>query len=224
MLKKYKLILVAVTLLVAVSTIHVFAGDYTNSDPNTNNWYNRYNAVSYAIQYAVNPNTQKYSFYSNGDCTNFASQVLHEGNMSMTGMYNASSINSWYYNSYYIRSDSWINAHKFRYHWGNVNDVGYNGSYAYRVMTYSEAYNDFVNKVYTPLWEADVIGWVAASNGETTHMSVVQDYNTDTKDIIICQHSSPVNINVSLKSTLKKYIDAGGGSNWLTLFLIKKGP
>ena len=142
----------------------------------------------------------------------------------MTGMYNSGSNDSWYYSSYYIRSNTWIGAHAFRYHWGNVNNVGYNGSYAYRVITYSDAYNDFTNKIYNPLWQADIIGWVNYYDGQTSHLSVVQDYDPTTGDIIVCQHSSDNgSINVSLKYLLEIYINKGCGSNWLTLFLIKNG-
>lgn len=42
------------------------------------NVYNRHNAVQYAHQYGLQPNTQ-YPYYEGNDCTNFVSQCLQAG-------------------------------------------------------------------------------------------------------------------------------------------------
>lgn len=55
----------------------------TNSSM-TNTQYNRTNAVCWALTYGVPNHPQSYfTYYNNGNCTNFVSQCLWYGNMSM---------------------------------------------------------------------------------------------------------------------------------------------
>jgi len=65
--------------------------------------YDRLKAVAYARRWALGRNP-KYADFQNmgGDCTNFASQVLHAGGCPMNY-----SKNGWYYNSLNDRAPAW---------------------------------------------------------------------------------------------------------------------
>ncbi|UJF36129.1 amidase domain-containing protein [Paenibacillus hexagrammi] len=57
---------------------------FTNSNSSVNSGYNRTNAANYAKAHATNDTrNQNYASYGSaadgGDCTNFASQILHDG-------------------------------------------------------------------------------------------------------------------------------------------------
>jgi hypothetical protein len=68
--------------------IKLYAKDFTN-ESTRNSWYNRVLALDYMEKYAEKSNTQYADFTSlGGDCTNFVSQVLMAGGMSMQGKYN----------------------------------------------------------------------------------------------------------------------------------------
>ena len=65
--------------------------------------YDRYEAVEYALRYAIIPNPAYYDFSAiGGDCTNFVSQCLYAGCKVMNY-----SQNGWYYNNINSRSPSW---------------------------------------------------------------------------------------------------------------------
>jgi hypothetical protein len=89
----------------------------------TTPYYYTYNRTSAAANYAIahynSPNAD-YVDYTNsgGDCTNFASQILHEGGGLLTLIDSSATDDnpSWYYNknsSGWLKSYSWINADKF---------------------------------------------------------------------------------------------------------------
>lgn len=63
-----------------------------------------YKANSYALDYALTPNS-KYRYFSNGDCTNFASQIMSAAGVNQT--------NTWYYKGYYNYSTAWSVAENF---------------------------------------------------------------------------------------------------------------
>jgi len=73
--------------------------------------YNANGAATYANTYALSPNPNYFNLESiGGDCTNFASQVLHEGG-GIPMHYGASGYNtSWFYTSPSNRSTSWAGA------------------------------------------------------------------------------------------------------------------
>jgi cell wall-associated NlpC family hydrolase len=106
---------------------------YFNSNLFRANNYNRQNAVTYAIKYALNPNTG-YKFLAShgdggGDCSNFISQCLHAGGAPMS----FDTSRPWWYKS--IRNNdtwsvSWTVAHSL--YWclkvrGNNNIIGLKG-------------------------------------------------------------------------------------------------
>jgi hypothetical protein len=84
-----------------------YYGNFYRSD----NLYNRKNAVTYALNYALTPNTE-YKFLKShgdngGDCTNFVSQCMNSGGAPL-----ARNIAPWWYDIKSHRwSTSWTVAH-----------------------------------------------------------------------------------------------------------------
>lgn len=76
--------------------------------------YNREAAVAYARRWALarNPAFKDYEHYG-GNCTNFASQVLHAGGIPFTTSGAHAGLN-WYWYSDGSRSPSWTSAHYLR--------------------------------------------------------------------------------------------------------------
>lgn len=66
---------------------------------------NMYNAVGYAEYYAIIPNLLAYGFFP-ADCTNFVSQILHEGGEFPMESGNADPTHNWYF-SYLGYSNTW---------------------------------------------------------------------------------------------------------------------
>jgi hypothetical protein len=66
--------------------------------------YDRVKAYNYAKRWALDRNPRYYDFeYLGGDCTNFASQVLHAGGCPM----NYKKWTGWYYSNLNNRAPSW---------------------------------------------------------------------------------------------------------------------
>lgn len=76
--------------------------------------YNNTAAISYALQYAITPNSSYADFSgSGGDCTNFISQCLYAGGIKQhTGT--AYSTTCWFYKTSTNRSATWTGANEFR--------------------------------------------------------------------------------------------------------------
>lgn len=178
-LSKKVILITLVFMLCFCLAINVFAGDYTSSNPNKNSNYNRLTAWSYLNNYysfqapyegsgSGTSSGTYYNFYNDdGDCTNFASQVLKAGGMSYLGS-NRNYSSSWFYNGTYPNySCTWTSANWFRKHWGNVNNVGSNRAYSYQVYTVSQALSNW-NTIYYDMWEGDVIQH-ADIHGRTYH-------------------------------------------------------
>ncbi len=63
--------------------------------------YNQTDAAAYALTYAKNPNTTKYKYYPDSDCTNFVSQAMKAGGIKYD--YNGNKE----YKKWYKYSESW---------------------------------------------------------------------------------------------------------------------
>lgn len=203
-MKKLIPILLA-SFFISLASTSVYAGNYTSSDINKNNSYQRVYAVNYAASYVENSNPY-YPFYVYGDCTNFVSQCIYAGGMPMIDNSSYDIRRQWYMNRVvhpkvvnYYKSDTWISAHEFRHHWANVNDIGWNRCYQYKI--YSSAYNlrtsnSLWNDLYNRCSGGDVIQYVyGPSNsqyGKTHHSQLVHrrsNPNT-TKKISMAQHTT----------------------------------
>lgn len=77
-------------------------------------WLHRQSIIDYAYQYGLNPNPSYRDFSANsggGDCTNFASQALYNGNWTtVSGFYQLDT--AWWYNIA-TQTYTWVNAHKW---------------------------------------------------------------------------------------------------------------
>ena len=70
-------------------------------------------AVSYAKKYAVNENQKKYGYIKGADCTNFVSQVMHEGGqLQNDGWKCYKLLGKFHY------TKAWCNANMFANYWG----------------------------------------------------------------------------------------------------------
>jgi len=157
--------------LISAFVVQAYAGNYTSTDPDKNSNFDRDAAYSYADDWYDGNNEDDY--YDAGlDCTNFASQVLHEGGMPTASISSYEDINGWR-----PHSGTWENAHYFRHYWGNVNDVGKNKAYSYTIYTKTSALNNFYNDFYLPLYQGDVIQY-ATSSGDTVHSQVIYDWDS----------------------------------------------
>ena len=110
-------LILVLSMLLNVSSFAVYENGPQNIE------YNRTNAQSYIGMYTTSPNSAYHYFTypdEGGDCTNFASQVVRAGGMSMTAAVDNPGDSSWYYYGSSWgrgRSSSWTSATKFRTYW-----------------------------------------------------------------------------------------------------------
>lgn len=202
-MKKHIASIAAVTCLgFSVLASHVLgaAGTIEFTNPSsTNKGYNREGAAKYAVDHAPldKRNTRYANYGSNsdgGDCTNFASQVLHEGGgLAFHGTKGKNDfIKDWYYYGSDIppakkpRTSTWTGAHQFRKHWGVVDGSGGKNVYQMKKYTMEEAYKNF-KEIYSDLWKGDIVQYMD-KNGHTYHSQVVWKYGTGIMNV--AQHST----------------------------------
>ena len=128
-------------------------------------------ARAYAETYATKYNPKygyEYAIHDSADCTNFASQILLAGGISMDTYMSESS--GWWWKAKNSRSISWRNADTFKNYMGS---------------TYStKRWNSFKGNVTA----GDFIGLDATSDGIVDHIGFV--YTTGPSGVYIAQHSS----------------------------------
>lgn len=194
-MKKFVSVIVSMTLLFSL-TLNAFAYSTEFSDGDKNTSYSRTAARDYLNQYTVTPNSN-YADYtgSGGDCTNFVSQMLRAGGMSMTAKKSSPGNDSWYYygSAWGNRTSTWTGAHYFRTYWGVINGVGYKHAramYKYsaaELQNNSAAYRNLVSRCQI----GDVIQFVNES-GVTYHSMGVQRvyYDNGVRKVTVSQHTS----------------------------------
>lgn len=183
------------TLLISLFVTSAYAV-YDDGPENTE--YNRTNAQTYIGNYTTNPNDDYYYFDISlgGDCTNFASQVVHAGGMDMTPAKNNPGDDSWYYyNSTWGRgrSSSWTGATKFRTYWADINGVGEKNAYQFRAYTVSELNDDNTwYDVWSYLEPGDIVQHVSSSDWDTYHSQAVHrtSYENGEYKVSVGQHTS----------------------------------
>jgi hypothetical protein len=206
---------------------------FTNSNSSVNSIYNRANAATYAKNHATNATRNTtYSSFSGvgGDCTNFASQILHDGGgLPFVGSKGTNTLTgTWYYygslpstsSNLNGRTYTWTGAHEYRTYWGDT-DSG-NGRHAYQMIKYSiaDAYNNF-GEINDLLWLGDQVQF-ADANAKTTHTVTVDDYTW--LNTYVSQHSDSAGTwasGLDLKSVIKTRMDAGTAS-YVYLLIIKQ--
>ncbi|MBQ3544415.1 MAG: amidase domain-containing protein [Lachnospiraceae bacterium] len=215
MLKSKKIFSLILTVVMLATTFTAFA------DSNTN--FNRNNAAWYAGNYATSPNPAYYNYSSvGGDCTNFASQVLRYGGISMTSRKsNPDNTADWYYHgaNWPDRTPSWTDAHYFRGYFGNVNGVGHNHAYAMEKYSVANLKSDF-SSIYYDAWEGDIVQWTTGHDGQTRHSMVVVGYSGG--DLQVAYRNAEGYLNTA-STSLEDFIDNLSNSDWITLLRIKNG-
>lgn len=126
-----------------------------------------YGATEYAKNYWMECN-EKYGYFIRGDCTNFASQILHEGwGMPLNSEWNTFSSNT-------MAQRNWRVAQDFTEYWTKVR--GYNGGlYTTRAQVNANA------------TQGDFIAFMRKNSTEIYHVAFVQDKVNG--DIYLTQHT-----------------------------------
>lgn len=133
--------------------------------------FNLSEAKKYAKKWAteINPTygEEKAKIFFSADCTNFVSQILYAGGISMD-KYNDDT-KGWWWSSKGVRSVSWVNANTFKNYMGS----GYN----------TQKWSDFVSNVRG----GDFIGVDFGDDGSVDHMGFV--YTKSRGRLKIAQHT-----------------------------------
>lgn len=229
-LKFTKLVTVSAIMVATLASsngVYAASVEFTNSNASINSSYDRAGAVAFIKSYAAKPGytVSPYTTYGDpnlygggGDCTNFASQILHlGGGLPFHGQkgYNRNTVD-WYYYGPNVppatnpRTSSWTGAHEFRQHWGVVNGVG--GKYAYQMRKYTnaEAAGAYYTEIYQQLWKGDIIQYVD-STGMTQHTQIVWNYADGVMNV--SEHSVDGNywgLEIGLKTELEERQYDGG--------------
>ena len=126
--KKLLSVVCACAMMLAIVSTNAQAYSTVYENGSSNSSYNRTAARDYLNKYTRTPNTAYADFTSaGGDCTNFVSQMLRAGGMSMTAQKSNPGDNSWYYygSAWGKRTSTWTAANNFRTYWGVINGSGY---------------------------------------------------------------------------------------------------
>lgn len=143
------IVLIILTTCTSINTCQAFSKVESYGNSNTN--FNRYNSMTYQdVYYSVhNPD---FEYIDGANCTNWASQTLLGGGMSPISSYSNPSkhgdIRNWYYNPkktiFDKRCESFVNAEKFRSHWGvDVNGNGNKRANYSMITTLRDWYNNW---------------------------------------------------------------------------------
>lgn len=166
-------------------------------DKNITTRYNRQSVSTYAKEWAAYPGNPQFS--SNmfaelgGDCTNFVSQAVNAGGISMQhGDRNSPS--SWFYygSAPSQRSASWTSANEFTRHFTTgIDGIGYRRASRSRAVTLYYAVAMF-DEIFDFLDVGDVVQLTNISTTSRRHSMVITDKGrTDGKNVLLfAQHSA----------------------------------
>lgn len=161
--------------------------------------------VEYAAKWAKSYNKSEYGRCSGGDCTNFTSQIKHEGGVPLFNGTSKPYRAPWKYYKYgkgkINWSDRWANADRFGKFFGEKSKYK-GGSY-----TEPKRYKAFVN-FSKAVKKGSFIGYCKTSDGDWDHMGFVTEVTNNYKsyhgykyrDFRVAQHSDPYNALVSSKT------------------------
>ncbi len=151
-------------------------------------------ATQYAIKYAASPNTSSYYYFSNGDCTNFTSQILEAAGIQQ--IYYSSVHSGWWHTvgtnalggKEHKHSRSWTVADTFARYMGVTLSTTslYNWS-----SSLSEG--DFIGLDFANDGSWDHVGYVTATGSLQSYESELGSYCIPYIDIKIAQHTSNYN-------------------------------
>lgn len=176
--------------------------------------FSRSDAVDYMIDYYTYPYNNDYIDFTNygGDCTNYASQVMHAGGISFTSTSNNPTYEHWYYDGW-DSTPSWILADQFRKHFGDINGTGEKRAKGMTTYTVSNALANF-----TSIWLFNMPGDVISHGhnlSSSYHSQIIYDYTLSIPyDLQVSQHSSNY-LNRSLKDYLQYRVNIGEGNQYI---------
>ncbi len=129
--------------------------------------YNREAALSYAKKWAFGRNPNFYNYEKlGGDCTNFASQCIYAGSLTM----NYSPVFGWFYRSANDRTASWTGV-----------------EYLYNFLVSNAGVGPFGEEAALEDLQIGDIIQLGRGNGEFYHSPVVVGFSD--KDILVAAHS-----------------------------------
>lgn len=139
------------------------------------------NGISYANSFAKSPNKAKYDYFSSGDCTNFASQILENSGVSQE-VYESENSGWWHKTSTLLfitthkHSISWIRADTFAKYMG----VGYSTK-NHSLFTENINVGDFIGADFGSDGDWNHIGFVTSKKNKN---------NGSYYDYKVAQHTS----------------------------------
>lgn len=192
---------------ISTQDVDDYINEYTNELININNMivepndpepieassYSSYNSTTYALTYAITPNSSYADFTnSGGDCTNFISQCLYAGGKSMH-YGTAYAGDCWYYTTGTNRSSTWTGANQFR--------------------TYIFSGNSHLNmssSTWGSVVSGDIIQLINGNNQAYHSMIItgVQYGASGRQDLLVCAHTSNrkhVSLNFYYSGQTKAY-------------------
>lgn len=158
---------------------------------------------AYMKKYVWNANADKYGDLGGRDCTNFASQILHEGGYNTVLGVTAS--NGWWYNNLlgsHHYSYSWTAADKFVDYWGKKKE--YYGSNGFTQFSKDVQKGDFIAQDKNCDRKYNHMGFVSDVKSKTQLLTSTFDnpekgicYWVDFYDFTVAQHSTNYERKVS---------------------------
>lgn len=202
-IKRLTAIVLVSTIISAMCSVSVFA-------------YNGEKAASYANSYATSPN-KYYRYFENGDCTNFVSQCLKNGGLSMSNTSNKSlginnESNAWYHQKYHVKQylfgwcfneyDDW----KISTTWIRVSHESNGGAGLYQYLINRSFVDDYgssnVKNIIKQAKVGDIIQCSSGASKPSTHSVIVTAKSSN--NLTIAYHTNNKK-NVSFKSFAKNY-------------------
>lgn len=165
---------------------------FSNGHPNYE--FDAVLAYDYIYHYTTTPNPAYKYYTEGGDCTNFASQVLHYSGIPKNGSVGYLDYNNWYYNNPDIPtqvSRTWTYAPMFRKYFAvDNNGEGAKRAYAYFEFSPQEALDN-----WRLIWDNSYSGCIYQlmnSNGEPYHSMLCSGAMAGTTQTVIetAQHTS----------------------------------
>jgi|GEM_PF-1519695 len=155
--------------------------------------YNASDAVSYAKKYATSYNTSEYPKYSGEDCTNFVSQCLYAGGISMKGTNSTAGIydstTKWYCR--YIKTVLLVRKYAVSTSWIRVSDFN-----TYMKSLVSTSKKTTISSLVSSCAVGDVVQLADKTTGTPYHTIIISSKSSSSSTVQTagyCGHSSDRN-------------------------------
>lgn len=172
-----------------------FSVFYANADFNKsyiNYQYNRKMAVKYMDKYYNNHNDDYYNYTNiGGNCTNYASQILHYAGIPFSKIVTNPTYKNWYYfgpNYPNQRTATWTGATLFRKYFGDIGGIGQKVAKSMKTYTISGAIDNF-SEIVLKVLPGDIISH--GHNLDTSyHTQIIYEVDYSNNDVIVSQNTS----------------------------------